>query len=70
MTMGAEDPRHAFVLGFDSVWYVLSGALDIEGHAQVSVGEFFCASADEAYVLNGDPQTEWLVFSSRSLQPL
>jgi len=71
MTLGAEGARDAFALGFDSVWYVLSGALDIEGHAHVSVGEFFCASSDEAYVLNAsDPQTEWLVFSSRSLQPL
>jgi len=71
VAMGSEDPQQSFTLGFDSVWYVFSGALDIEGHAQVSAGEFFCASADEAYTLSaGDAETEWLVFSSRSLQPL
>jgi mannose-6-phosphate isomerase-like protein (cupin superfamily) len=71
VTMGSEDSQHAFTPSFDSVWYVLSGGLDIEGHGRVAAGEFFCAPANDAHPINSsDSQTEWLVFCSRSLQPL
>ena len=56
---------------FDAVWYVRSGSVEIVGEATVGEGEFFCASADQSYSLKAGPNgVEWLVFLSRSLQPL
>jgi redox-sensitive bicupin YhaK (pirin superfamily) len=71
VSLSAGESHPSFSPGFDSVWYVVSGALDVEGQAQVAAGEFYCASMDETYSLNAhDLETELLVFSNRSLQPL
>ena len=55
----------------DCVWYVRSGSIEMMDGVTVSEGEFFCASADQSYsLIAGAYGAEWLVFSSRSLQPL
>jgi hypothetical protein len=56
---------------FDAVWYVRSGSIEVVGEVTVGEGEFYCVSPDQSYSLKAGPEgVEWLVFSSRSLQPL
>ena len=63
--------HEAFSCDFDCVWYLLEGSVEVGAETTVSAGEFFCASMNEAYSLRaGSKGAEWLVFSSRSLQPL
>jgi hypothetical protein len=56
---------------FDAVWYVRSGSIEVVGEVTVGEGEFYCVSPDQSYSLKAGPNgVEWLVFLSRSLQPL
>ena len=69
MSVGEEQP--AFVPGFDCVWYLLDGAVEVNDGNTVASGEFFCADADSSYSLKASAEgAHWLLFSSRSLQPL
>jgi redox-sensitive bicupin YhaK (pirin superfamily) len=71
MQMLAGDRTEGFCPGFDCVWYVRAGTIDVGDGDSIKAGEFFCASADAAYTLQAGPAgADWLVFSSRSLQPL
>ena len=70
LQMQPDEKIEQFRIGFDCVWYLLSGVLDISGESVVA-GEFYCATADSAQTLIGGADgAEWLVFSSRSLQPI
>ena len=71
MNMGASEQHAAFAPGFDSVWYVLDGAVLIDNETRVMAGEFFCASGAASYSLaSGDHTADWLVFASSSQRPL
>ena len=71
VNMDADDADEAFSPGFDCVLYLLDGAVEVNGDATVGSGEFFCAEADASYSLKASAEgAHWLVFSSRSLQPL
>lgn len=71
MEMSADARFEAFNPGFDCVWYVLAGVLEVGDGNRVGVGEFFCAQASAGYALTAGPEgAQWLVFSSGSLQPL
>ena len=67
MKMGASEQHAAFCPGFDSVWYVLDGAVLIDNETRVLAREFFCASGGASYALStGDHSANWLVFASSS----
>ena len=68
--MSGEARAKGFSPGFDCVWFMRAGAVDVcDGH-RIEVGEFFCASADGSYTLEAGPEgADWLVFSSRCSQP-
>jgi redox-sensitive bicupin YhaK (pirin superfamily) len=67
VSMGADEEQAAFSPGFDCVWYLLGGALEVNGGTTVSSGEFFCADADTRYSLRaGAEGAHWLLFASRS----
>jgi redox-sensitive bicupin YhaK (pirin superfamily) len=69
--MGANEAQAAFSPGFDCVWYLLDGAVEVNADTAVASGEFFCADADASYSLKASNEgAHWLVFSSRSQQPL
>ena len=69
--MSVDEEQAGFSLGFDCVWYLLDGALDVNGDTTVASGEFFCADADVNYSLKASSEgAHWLVFSSRSQQSL
>ncbi len=69
--LNPDSEHEAFSCDFDCVWYLLEGSVEVGAETTVSAGEFFCASMNEAYSLRaGSKGAEWLVFSSRSLQPL
>jgi redox-sensitive bicupin YhaK (pirin superfamily) len=69
--MGADEAHAAFSTGFDCVWYLLDGALDVNGDTTVASGEFFCVDADVNCSLKASTEgAHWLVFSSRGPQPL
>jgi redox-sensitive bicupin YhaK (pirin superfamily) len=71
VSMDADEAQAAFCPGFDCVWYLLDGAVEVNGDNTVASGEFFCAEADASYSLKASLEgAHWLVFSSRSLQPL
>ena len=54
-----------------TAWYVLDGAVEVNGDTTVASGEFFCAEADASCSLKASAEgAHWLVFSSRTLQPL
>jgi redox-sensitive bicupin YhaK (pirin superfamily) len=68
--MGADDAHAAFSPGFNCVWYLLDGAVEVNGDITVASGEFFCAEANASYSLKTSAEgAHWLVFSSRSQQP-
>jgi redox-sensitive bicupin YhaK (pirin superfamily) len=67
VSMGADEEQAAFSPGFDCVWYLLGGALEVNGGTTVSSGEFFCADADARYSLRaGAEGAHWLLFASQS----
>ena len=67
VSMGADEEQAAFSAGFDCVWYLLGGALEVNGVTTVSSGEFFCADTDARYSLRaGAEGAHWLLFASRS----
>ena len=71
VNMGADEAHAAYSPGFDCVWYLLDGAVNVNGDTTVAGGEFFCADADVNYSLKAsNAGAHWLVFSSRSQQPL
>jgi redox-sensitive bicupin YhaK (pirin superfamily) len=71
VSMDAGEDQAAFCPGFDSVWFVLEGTVKVNGTITVASGEFFCAGADVSCSLKASNEgAHWLVFSSRSQQPL
>ena len=67
VSMGADEEQAAFSPGFDCVWYLLGGGLEVNGGNTVSSGEFFCADADARYSMRaGAEGAHWLLFASRS----
>ena len=71
VSMNADEEQAAFCPGFDCVWFVLEGALEVNATTKVAGGEFFFADADVNYSLKASTEgAHWLVFSSFSLQPL
>lgn len=71
VSMDADEAQAAFCPGFDCVWFVLEGAVEVNGTTAVASGEFFCVDADVNYSLKANNEgAHWLVFSSRSQQPL
>jgi hypothetical protein len=71
MALASDAHSSDVFVPFDAVWYVRSGSMEIVGEATVGEGEFYCVSPDQSYSLAAGPEgAEWLVFSSRSLQPL
>ena len=70
VSMGADEEQAAFSPGFDCVWYLLDGAVEVNRDTHVASGEFFCADADASYSLRtGAEGAHWLLFASRSRQP-
>ena len=71
VSMDADEAQAAFCPGFDCVWFVLEGAVEVNGTSAVASGEFFCVDADVNYSLKASNEgAHWLVFSSRSQHPL
>ena len=71
ISMDGDEEQAAFGPGFDCVWFVLEGAVEVNATTTVAGGEFFCVDADVNYSLRASAEgAHWLVFSSRSLQPL
>ena len=69
--MDADEAQAAFCPGFDCVWFVLEGAVEGTATTAGASGEFFCVDADVNYSLKASNEgAHWLVFSSRSQQPL
>ena len=71
VSMNADEEQAAFCTGFDCVWFLLEGAVEVNATTTVAGGEFFCVDGDVNYSLKASTEgVHWLVFSSRSLQPL
>ena len=71
VSMDAGEEHAAFCPGFDCVWFVREGAVEVNGTSTVDSGEFFCSDAEANYSLKASTKGAcWLVFCSRSLQPL
>jgi len=70
VSMGADEEQAEFSPGFECVWYLLDGAVEVNRDTNVSSGEFFCADADASYSLRtGVEGAHWLLFASRGRQP-
>ena len=68
VSMDADEEQAAFCPGFDCVWFVLEGAVEVNGTTTVASGEFFCVDADVNCSLKASTEgAHWLVFCSRSL---
>ena len=71
VSMDADEEQAAFCPGFDCVWFLLEGAVEVNDTTTVASGEFFCLDADVNCSLRASTEgAHWLVFSSRSLKPL